>query len=76
MWCDCCCLHRRCNVVVNAAVAVAPAAVLLLLLLLLRFLFMLPLCVLIYSDVGDVPVGVAAAPASDGASGVAVWFEH
>ena len=64
--------------VVNAAFAAAPAAVLMLmlLLLLLRFLFMLPLFVLIAADVGDVAVGAAAAPASDGASGVDVWLER
>ena len=38
---------------------------LLLLLLLLRFLFMLPLIVLFIADVGAVPAGAAAAPASD-----------
>ena len=33
---------------------------------------MLPLCALMISDVGDVPVGAAAAPANDGASAVAI----
>ena len=47
-----------------------------LLLLLLRFLCMLPLFVLIIADVGAVPAGAAVAPASDGAPGVTVWFEH
>ena len=43
----------------------------------LRFLFMLPLFVLIIADVGAVPAGAAAAPASDGASVVvAVWLER
>ena len=64
------------DVVVNAAFAAAPAAVLLLLLLLLRFLFMLPLFVLIAAEVGAVADGAAAAPASDGASGVAVRLER
>ena len=64
---------------VHADVAAAPAALLLLLLhLLLRFLFVRPLFVLIIADAGAVPVGGggAAAPASRGASGVAVLFEH
>ncbi len=65
------------DVFVNAAVAAAPVAVLLLLLiLLLRFLFMLLLFVLIIADVGAVAADVAAALASDGASGVAVWLER
>ena len=33
---------------------------------------MLPLCALMISDVGDVPVGAAVAPANDGASDVAI----
>ena len=33
---------------------------------------MLPLCALMISDVGVVPVGAAAAPANDGASDVAI----
>ena len=37
---------------------------------------MLPLFVLIIADVGAVPAGAAAAPASDGASGVVVWLER
>ena len=28
------------------------------------------------ADVGAVPAGAAATPASDGASGVAVWLKH
>ena len=36
---------------------------------------MLPLFVLMIADVGAVPAGAAAAPASDGASGVVDWLE-
>ena len=64
-------------VVGDAAVAAAPAAVLpRMLLLLLRFLLMLLLFVLSTADAGAVAADVAAAPASAGASGVAVWLEH
>ena len=45
---------------------------LLILIPMLRSLCMLPLCALMISDVGDVPVGAAAAPANDGASDVAI----
>ena len=37
---------------------------------------MLPLFVLMIADVGAVPAGAAATPASDGASGVVVWLER
>ena len=47
------------------------------LLMLLLMLLLLPLFVLIIADVGAVPAGAAAAPASDGASVVvAVWLER
>ena len=36
----------------------------------------LPLFVLMIADVGAVPAGAAATPASDGASGVVVWLGY